>query len=733
MGQYNYKTKILFGFLLGLLVGSLLIFSLTQRTNLSISKGGVKSLNSAQSSDPSNPHILYDDSSVYDYYNASTSYYYRTENASLSYYHVMWLQPQDAQDNFDLYLYSDSGYSNLKTFSNRPAGYLDWVVFRPIATQFLYVKVNTLSGYSGFTFLEWEDSSYNLPIGNSTSNYLSSPDSLEVYQVFLSNTSTYRFRLDVPSQGDFDLYLYHLTPGQGANYGGYDAQSKTSGNGVIEIISNYTPTENGYYALFVVRYSGSGTYTLSASELPTIPQILSNDISLNESYNASASAYYKINTASSSHYHVVWLQSQAAQDNFDLYLFSDSKYSTCKVSSLRGNGLLDWVVFRPSISQSFYPEVYAQAGSNGFAFIEWEDSSESLSIETPVSASLNSSDCIEIYETSLSALFDYQFTLNVPDGADYDLYLYSLSSGAATNSLGSSCKSTLSGNGTDEIIATFSPTVTGIYVLFVVRVNGTGFFTLSMFSIQDLHDASSEYVQYNAPASYYYRTGTASSIYYHVVWVQPTDMLDNFDLFLYSNADYSTYNGSSQNENGFLDWIIFRPSTSQIFYPQVSPISGSTGYAYIEWEDSRILYFSSSGSLSASNCIDIYYTSLSSFSTYKFTLEVPSDGDFDLYLFYLNSGTAMNSSGALQSSTTSGNGISESILKFTPTEYGTYAVLVVRTNGSGIYTLSLGYDTNFFWGPYTYYIFLLAGAGIAGLIVITVLSIKKRRSRNQPL
>ena len=229
MGQKNQRKIIVIAFFLILFIGGGFFFRFSRRTFTDILGSGNKAIRPSQSSDPGNPHALYDDSSVYEYYNASTSYYYRTENASPSRYHVVWLQPQDALDNFDLYLYNDSGYSDLEASSTRGAGFLDWVVFRPNVSQYLYARVNTLSSSGGFAFIEWEDSSNNLAVENSVSNSLSAPDSLELYQIFLSNTSAYRFRLDVPSEGDFDLYLYRLDPGAGANSLGYAAYSWSLG------------------------------------------------------------------------------------------------------------------------------------------------------------------------------------------------------------------------------------------------------------------------------------------------------------------------------------------------------------------------------------------------------------------------------------------------------------------------------------------------------------------------
>ncbi|KPJ98482.1 MAG: hypothetical protein AMK71_11320, partial [Nitrospira bacterium SG8_35_4] len=71
--------------------------------------------------------------------------------------------------------------------------------------------------------------------------------------------------LNVPGTGDFDLYLYSLTPGQ---YGRPVrlASSTTSGNGMNETI-NYTPVADENAFIVVKKISGSGQFTLTSNLL----------------------------------------------------------------------------------------------------------------------------------------------------------------------------------------------------------------------------------------------------------------------------------------------------------------------------------------------------------------------------------------------------------------------------------------------------------------------------------
>ncbi len=189
---------------------------------------------------------------------------------------------------------------------------------------------------------------------------------------------------------------------------------------------------------------------------------------------------------------------------------------------------------------------------------------------------------------------------------------------------------------------------------------------------------------------YYYKTGTALNAYYHVVWLQPVESYNDFDLYLYSDSNYSTEAAFSTEASGDLDWVVFRPSISQPYNP-LAYIQAGTGYAYIEWKISYDRIFvdsSNSAFLNASECIEIYQISLSSSSTYDFTLDVPSSGDYDFYFFYLSPGSATNSTGYVGASASSGLGVDEAILAYSPPVSGDYVILVARRSGAGPYYLA---------------------------------------------
>jgi len=694
LGRRRYSIAFIFSLFLGLCMGSILFGAFNQQNNALIANSAENIVKPLESTNPSSPTVLSDDNSLYEYYSSSDYYYYKTGSASPSYYHVVWVQPTDSADDFDLYLYSTSTYSSYQTYSGRGSGYLDWVVFRPSSSQYYYPKVYREVG-TGYAYIEWEISSTSLIFNNSYSGALSVSDCIEVYEVSLSTSLIYTFSLDVPTGADYDIYLYSFSAGATNSYGYYSC-STNYGDGIDETILDYIPSYTGDYALLIVRRSGSGTYNLNTLSSPIFFVGLSDDSYKYETYNAAGYYNYRTSTAYSSYYHVVWLQPADISKNCDLYLYSDRDYSDLKASSTRGSGYLDWIVYRPSISQYYYPQVYASESGN--AYIEWEDGSYSISIDgSSTSASLSVSESIEVYRVYLYSSTTYNFGLNVPNEADYDLYLYYLSAGNATNYNGFTRCSTNVGTGVDEKITSYKPSSSGDHVLLLVRQSGSGvsYLSVSTFSgsYNTLFDDSAEYEYYSSSSNYYYyQTDIANPSDYYVVWLQPTSTTPYFYLYLYSDDKFSIYETASTQGYGSLNWVVFRPNSSQSYYPKVYRSSG-TDYAYIEWEKSNIIAVGDSvyTPLSSSDCVEIYIVNLSSANRYDFKLDVPSGGDFDLYLYHLDTGKSTNIYGYERGSYHSEYGQNEFISNFHPDYSDNFALVVVRSGGTGIFTLSVNY------------------------------------------
>lgn len=684
MRPYKYSKMVIVGIFLGLLIGTVLVGGLAPSNNGFIVESKTSSLQSLGSTNPSNPTLLSEGVLLYEYYGTSgASYYYKTSSsASSSYYHIFWLQPKNASNYLDLYLYSNSGYSNEIHMCS--SGDLDWIVYRPSSSQYLYLRGYT-SG-AGYAYLKWEKGNNTLTIGSIYSGFLNISECLDIYIVYLSSSLSYTFNLDVPSGGDFELYLYYLSYGGSACHADYTSDSANYGIGVNETIAAYSPLYTNYYAIIVKRSSGSGVYYLSSSSSNV--RGLSDDSPLYQSYTSGSNYSYQTGTASSSYYHVVWVKATNSYNNINLSLYADSGYSNLLVSSLRGSGYLNWLVFRPSSSQYYYPKVVSYY--SGDAYIEWEDSSNYLSIGSSQSCYLSNYDFIDMFRVYLSSSTTYSFTLDVPATADYDLYLYHLLPGNATTSSNFVRNSTTLGQGYDEIISSYTPISSDYYAIIITWKSGSGSVRLyaSLSNIHLLLDFKNSYSYYSSSASYYYQTGYADYGDYYVVWLQPTNVTNYFGLYLYSDSGYSTNVASSARGYGNLDWIIYRPSYSGSYYPKVYGYSG-TGYAYIEWKAANYLssYSSVSCALLPSECLQLYVMYLYSSRTYDFNLDVPSSGDFDLYLYYLDVGSGTNYSGFSLCSANSGAGNDEAITNFCPLISGYYAIIVARSSGSGTFTL----------------------------------------------
>lgn len=690
----NFSIKQLIVISLLVFSGLLVIYHSTQR-NAEITDLSTTQFQPSASTNPSAPDTLSDDLWHKDFLTSGYSYYYNTSTAvSTSYYQIVWLKPETALDDADLVVYSNSGYSSLIGSCSMNGDAIDWIIYRPATSHYLYPKVNAYQ--TGYSYIEWEDSSDTITVGFSGMGTLDADEAIEIHQVTLVNTSTYRFFLDTPVGGDFDLYLYYLSPGSSSGPFLATASSETTGVGIEEEIDFFQPSISGIYALVVARVSGSGTYWLDFDYF--VPDYLGRDITEQDYYVAGHYYFYETQyQVDPSYYQVFWLQPDTSMYS-DLYLCNDSDYSTVLTASTRGSQLLDWVVALPDVLQSYYPVIYG--ATTGYSFIQWEEGSTSLSLRSQVSEYLYTAESVEVYKVTLSnTSTPYSFELDVPTGGDFDLYLYYLNPGVAVNGYsGSVAQSATTGLGTDEVISGFQPTTSGEYALLVVRRSGSGTYTLT-FSAYDLLMESiprTDYYNGGTTTTYYYRTqSTTQALKYNIIWAQAADTSPDLYLNLYPDGRYSgSLSGSSPVDSRQLDWILFRPNTAKYYYPRVT-LQGSSevGNAHIEWEESiatlTVGGVAGTGTLNSTNRIDLFEVELDTYSKYTIYLNVPETADFDLWIYRLGSNAASSPSGSEASGTTAGLDIDERIGAFDPIYSDNYAIVVVSYSGSGSYTLTI--------------------------------------------
>ncbi|NVM28375.1 MAG: hypothetical protein HWN65_06000 [Candidatus Helarchaeota archaeon] len=210
-------------------------------------------LNATASTDPDLPDPLLNDVSVPEWYGSVRDYYYITENASPSYYHVIWTHPVDPSDNFDVFLYLDPGYTTLVAGA-------DWVIVRPATNQKLYPTVHTYST-AGDAYTEWEATDHSLAIDDVVGGTLNDSEYLETYQVSLTAGYWYNLSLAVPAGADFAIYVYYLNSGQVGDATSYVEMADDAGAGGDERIF-WEASKTGPHAVVLRGRSGAGLYTL---------------------------------------------------------------------------------------------------------------------------------------------------------------------------------------------------------------------------------------------------------------------------------------------------------------------------------------------------------------------------------------------------------------------------------------------------------------------------------------
>ncbi len=210
-----------------------------------------------ESTNPSSPVYLSDDTYDYEYYGAtSTNYYYSCDGYSYDYL-LVWLYTYSSSDDFDLYLYSDSSYST-SVGSSSSTSQLDWIVYRPSSNGYKYPKSYTFSG-SGDAYIESE-TGYDTSYSTSYSFSLSYSENVELFEKSLSSSGTYTVYLEVPSGCDFNLYVFTTSIGSSTKLNLQSSASSTTGQ---EERIVFTPTYTDTYAIVVTRISGSGTGILT--------------------------------------------------------------------------------------------------------------------------------------------------------------------------------------------------------------------------------------------------------------------------------------------------------------------------------------------------------------------------------------------------------------------------------------------------------------------------------------
>jgi hypothetical protein len=213
----------------------------------------------------------------------------------------------------------------------------------------------------------------------------------------------------------------------------------------------------------------------SASLDPDFPESLTNESAVYDWYGSVGDYYYKTAGNASAGYHVFWVYpADEPPDQFDLFLHMDAEYSFYVANTI----IYGWLLTRLAVPQPLYIQfhTYSTAGN---AYLEWEDGSARLAVNTPVSGFLGGAERIELYQVALSKDKSYTFNLSVPASGDFDLYIYYLDKGASTGGL-ATIRSKEGGAGIDEVIQRWTSPETDEYAVLVIRQSGSGTYNLTL-------------------------------------------------------------------------------------------------------------------------------------------------------------------------------------------------------------------------------------------------------------
>ncbi|NVM30352.1 MAG: hypothetical protein HWN65_16015 [Candidatus Helarchaeota archaeon] len=418
-------------------------------------------IDSTASTNPSSPVNLGDDVHKSENYNTTLqNYYYDTYSMDSADYHLIWLSEVNPVNQFDIVLFSDSGYLTPIGGSLPVSLQCNLIVYRPSSTQIMYPMVYTTSG-TGDAYIEAE-SGDDISVGGSFSKSLNSTEVADMAEVDLSSSIEYNIHLSVPSGCDFDLFVFRTAPGSATPAEIYNSTSNV--NGQDESIV-FTPSTSDTYALVMVRVAGSGIGTVTAIAL----DFLNSDISELDSYTALEYSYYKTYLMDANDYQLLWLYETSPNTTFIPVVYSDPTYSTLAGNVTSASSDFHWIPCRPSSNQMLYPRVYAMIGTDN-AYIQMQ-SARDWEVGWGSSTSLSSSDRGTLYQAYLSSSSEYEVNLDVFGPYNIDLHVFRMVAGAPTILDHHISASDVLGEG--ESIK-FTPSSSDTYAFVLLLVNGSG-------------------------------------------------------------------------------------------------------------------------------------------------------------------------------------------------------------------------------------------------------------------
>jgi hypothetical protein len=629
------------------------------------------------------PRVVYNKT-----YSAGGQYYYNYTLANPSYhtdYQIVWLHP-DSNSNSDLQLWNDSACTQFLSESENPSnGTDDWIVFRTLSlSKSFYPKVYGTN--NGTSLICGVDSTYiNAYTLGAPSPYRETsvaayyPFALFTTSTALDTSEQYDIILNVSSTLNCGLYIYRMDNYQAKAYGEYII-GRSSVMGQNQYIMEWTPAVNDRYGILVHRISGSGKFQLQIRESFHVKG-LENETPISDTYDPDE--FYAYNcTPLAGKYAVFWLDPPFLGGDVWARLYSDLFYTqSIEDSWTNPDGEQEWIIWKPTQTRTYYPLGLRLTGVSGSIGVEFQiENATALKIGTNDLKMATASDPIEIYPVYLDKTKLYNFSLTSSD--EYDLFLYYLEAGEATNTTGCVAYSCHTAPAIENI-TNYNPPKNGVYL---ILTNNSGMAMSNPITLQIttqnkvstvLLDEAHINPTYNPQSGYLY-SYDAKANNYSIVWIQRSAPLE---LYLYTESTYTTLLDSSVNGAGNLDWILWRP-TNSMYYPFVA--SDQATSAYLEAESALNVTVGSPEIVSPSSLVDpveLYQVLLSNTRKYNITLGVPFGADYTLYLYYLPLNGHAIIGEQIQAST-QGSGMNQTIT-FEPSTTGFYALITVYRSGTG--------------------------------------------------
>jgi hypothetical protein len=173
-------------------------------------------------------------------------------------------------------------------------------------------------------------------------------------------------------------------------------------------------------------------------------------------------------------YNLIWLHTVYDLDNFNLYLYSNQTYNLSYqvAKSELIIRRVDWIVYRPSSDQVMYPLAYTTKiglGSLKGAYIEAE-SATGINFDIYYEIDMEATESGELFYVNLEASQRYCIDLGMPEGCDFELYIFRLAPGSTEKQDYGESE-----NGISEMERIWlTPSYTDQYAIVVIWYSGSG-------------------------------------------------------------------------------------------------------------------------------------------------------------------------------------------------------------------------------------------------------------------